>query len=185
MRFSSDRGFIPLEIACLRPFRRPKSRARFLKGFTLIELLLALAIISMLATFAYSYFGQTRMKARDARRQMDFKKINLAMEMCYADGDCAGVYRYPATAAGPNSVAQIDTDGNPIYITMPEDPKNTAPYQYTWTDNTSPFQHYCVYVKMELEDNTYLCASNKGVFKKTESGYAPSNSDCCGVNVAN
>lgn len=151
----------------------------------MIELLLALTIVIMLTAFAYAYLGQARMKARDARRQMDFKEINLAMELCYSDGACAGVYRYPQTVAGPDSLVQIDTDGNPVYIVMPRDPRNISPQQYTWIDNASSFQYYCLYVKMELEDNTYLCASNKGVFKKTEADYVPSNSDCCGVDVAN
>lgn len=169
----------------LKERQKSKTKKIFNKGFTLIELLLALTIVIMLTAFAFSYLGQARMKARDARRQTDFKEINLAMELCYNDPACAGIYRYPTTVAGPDTITQVDTDGSPVYIVVPKDLRNTAPHQYTWTANESPFQYYCLYVKMEVENDTYLCASNKGLFQKTESGYVPSNSDCCGVNAMN
>jgi len=153
------------------------------RGFTLIELLVVIAIIGLLASTVLVSLSPARAKARDAKRMSDINSISLAMEMCYDDATCAGTYRYPATTAGANTVSQIDTDRTPLYLIVPTDPLNISPQQYTWTANLFPFQYYCVYVKLEVEPNTWFCASNRGVTKKTLAGYTPSNTDCCGVNV--
>ena len=153
------------------------------KGFTLIELLVVIAIIGLLSSIVLVSMGPARKRARDARRMADLRQISSGMEMCYDDSACAGRERYIATTAGANTVTRIDTDGTPLYLVVPKDPLNTSPYQYTWTANASPYQYYCVYTKLEAEADTWFCASNKGVMKKTLAGYTPSNSDCCGVNV--
>jgi len=153
------------------------------KGFTLIELLVVIAIIGLLASIVLVSMGPARKKARDTRRMADLRQISTAMEMCYDDSACAGPERYITTTAGANKVTQIDTDGTPLYLVVPKDPLNTSPHQYTWTANASPYQYYCVYTKLEAEADTWFCASNKGVMKKTLAGYTPSNADCCGVNV--
>ena len=149
------------------------------KGFNLIELLVVIAVIGMLASIVLVSLGPVRKKGRDARRMSDIRQINLAMEMCYPDSACGGLERYLATTAGANTVTAIGT----YMPSVPKDPLDTSPQQYTWTDNASPYQYYCVYVKLEAEDDTWFCASNKGAMKKTLAGYTPSNSDCCGVNV--
>lgn len=153
------------------------------EGFTLIELLVVIAIIGLLASIVLVSLGPAREKARDAKRQSDIRQINLAMEMCYDDGACNVSEAYPDTTAGANSLTQIDTDGTPLLLTVPTDPKDTSPNQYTWTDGTT--NYYCVYTKLEAEGDTWFCASNKGVIKKTQAAYTPSNSDCCGVDVIN
>jgi len=154
------------------------------KGFTLIELLVVIAIIGLLSSIVLVSMGPARKKARDARRMADLRQISSGMEMCYDDSACgAGAERYITTTAGANTVTRIDTDGTPLYLVVPKDPLDTAPHRYTWTANASPYQYYCVYTKLEAEADTWFCASNKGVMKKTLAGYTPSNSDCCGVNV--
>lgn len=152
------------------------------KGFTLIELLVVIAVIGLLASIVLVSLGPAREKARDARRQSDIRQINLAMEMCYDDASCAGDEQYPNTAAGANSLANIDTDSSPLYLAVPTDPKDTDPYQYTWTDGTAQF--YCVYVQLEaIADTTYFCASQMGAKEKAYPTGAPSNDDCCGFDV--
>jgi len=149
-------------------------------GFTLIELLVVIAVIGLLASIVLVSLGPARMKARDSKRQSDLRQINLAMEMCYPDSACGtAAERYIATTAGADTVTAIGT----YMPTMPVDPKNTSPQQYTWTLNVSPYQYYCVYVKLEAETNTYICASNKGVLKKVYATSNPFNTDCCGVNL--
>ena len=153
------------------------------KGFTLIELLVVIAIIGLLASIVLVSVGPARQKARDAKRESDIRQINLAMEMCYDDSGCAGAERYVTVTAGANSVTAIGS-----YMptgAVPKDPTDTSPYQYTWLANASPYQYYCVYVKLEAETNTFFCGSNKGVFKKTEAAYTPSNVNCCGPDVTN
>lgn len=53
------------------------------KGFTLIELLVVIAIIGLLATIVMVSLNSARMKARDARKQADFKNISLALNLFY------------------------------------------------------------------------------------------------------
>ena len=53
------------------------------KGFTLIELLVVISIIGFLATASMVAFNSVRMKARDVRKQADFKNIQTALYMFY------------------------------------------------------------------------------------------------------
>lgn len=148
------------------------------KGFTLIELLVVIAIIAVLASVAFVVLGPARKRARDSRRKADFKQINTAMELCYNDNNCgAGTDKYINTAQGVNTLTSIGR----IITSMPFDPLNTTPYQYTWTEGTDAY--YCLYVKSESLADTWFCSSNKGVFSKTASTYTPSNPDCCGIDV--
>jgi len=154
------------------------NKKRGQKGFTLIELLVVIAVIGMLASIVLVSLGPVRKKGRDARRMSDIRQINLAMEMCYPDSACGGLERYLATNAGANTVTAIGT----YMPSVPKDPL-TPTQDYTWTANASPYQYYCVYVKLEDEDDTWFCASNKGVLKKTATSYTPSNDDCCGPDL--
>lgn len=143
------------------------------KGFTLIELLVVIAVIGMLAGIILVSFGPTRAKARDARRQSDLRQISTAMEMCYGDSNCGpGLDQYPSTGTG---ITKIDTDGDPLYL-------SPVSAEYNWTANAPSYKYYCVYVKLESEAN-WICASNKGLHKKTSAGYTPINTDCCGVDI--
>ena len=148
------------------------------KGFTLIELLVVIAVIGVLFSVAFVTLGPARKRARNSRRKADFKQINTAMEVCYNSNNCgAGADKYIDTDQGENTLTSI---GN-IITSIPLDPLNTGPYQYTWTEGTDAY--YCLYVKAELLTDTWFCSSNKGVFSKTASTYTPTNADCCGVDV--
>jgi len=154
------------------------------EGFTLIELLVVVAIIGLLASIILVSVGPARAKARDAKRQSDLKQINLAMEMCYSDASCGpGETKYPVHAAGANTWTKIDnSDGIPLFLTMPSDPTNSGSQVYTWVAGNE--QWYCIYTKLESVADTWFCASNKGMRQKTAvSPYVPISTDCCGVNV--
>ncbi len=147
------------------------------KGFTLIELLVVIAVIGVLSSVAFVALGPARKRTRDSRRKADFKQINTAMEICYNDSDCGnGDNKYPITIQG----VALTSIGNFI-TSMPLDPLNTAPYQYAWIDGTNSY--YCLYVKLESIDNTWLCSSNRGVFSKISTDYTPTNTDCCGPAI--
>jgi prepilin-type N-terminal cleavage/methylation domain-containing protein len=53
------------------------------KGFTLIELLVVISIIGFLATASVVMFNSARMKARDSKKQADFKNISTALQLYY------------------------------------------------------------------------------------------------------
>lgn len=64
------------------------------KGFTLIELLVVIAIIGVLASIVLASLNSARRKSRDARRIVDIKQIQLALEL-YFDGQGS---QYPAAS---------------------------------------------------------------------------------------
>lgn len=52
-------------------------------GFTLIELLVVISIIGLLATIVMISLNSARAKARDVRKQADFKQIATALTLFY------------------------------------------------------------------------------------------------------
>ncbi|KKW19584.1 MAG: hypothetical protein UY63_C0010G0018 [Parcubacteria group bacterium GW2011_GWA2_51_10] len=53
------------------------------RGFTLIELLVVIAIIGMLSSIVLASVNSARAKARDVRKQADFKSISTALAFYY------------------------------------------------------------------------------------------------------
>ncbi|MFA6897094.1 MAG: type II secretion system protein [Patescibacteria group bacterium] len=54
------------------------------KGFTLIELLVVISIIGVLSTIAMTSLNGAKVKARNARKQVDFNNIYNALNVFYA-----------------------------------------------------------------------------------------------------
>ncbi len=52
-------------------------------GFTMIELLVVIAIIGLISSVVMASLSSARKKSRDARRLMDMKQIQLALELYY------------------------------------------------------------------------------------------------------
>jgi len=134
------------------------------QGLTLIELLVVLAIVGLLiSVFMVSFFGKPKKQANDAKRTVDIQQILKAMDLCYDDSDCgAGDNQYISTTGGANAVTTIGT----YFPSVPTDPVDSPPYQYTWIDNSglSPVDKYCVYTKLEAPaTDTWIAASHKGI----------------------
>ena len=53
------------------------------KGFTVIELLVVVAIIGLLASVVLASLNSARAKARDARKQADFRAISTALQLYF------------------------------------------------------------------------------------------------------
>lgn len=51
----------------------------FITGFTLVELLVVIAVFAMLISLVIVSTGQSKEKARDARRESDIKQIQVAL----------------------------------------------------------------------------------------------------------
>ncbi|MFA4827098.1 MAG: type II secretion system protein [Candidatus Shapirobacteria bacterium] len=136
------------------------------KGFTLFELLVTMAIIGILAAVIGGSFGNAQKKGRDARRIEDMKNIQIAMEQYYSFNNSA----YPSWSAD----LVLGAGGQKVLEVWPIDPKNVAPYIYTWKNKSSA--SYCICALLEnitagnASDNDPVC-----VFANSSSYYCVKN----------
>lgn len=101
------------------PFRNLKFKIlnlKFSTGFTLIEILIVIAIIGILASFAFVSFINAQEKSLDKRRKTDVQALKQALLSAKLDD---GFYK--------NSLADVA----PKYIeSIPQDPKLAIDYIY-------------------------------------------------------
>lgn len=67
------------------------------KGFTLIELLTVISVIGMIASIAVTSFTTARIKARDARRVLEFDALQKAVELYYTENSAYPDFGHTAT----------------------------------------------------------------------------------------
>ena len=89
------------------------------KGFTLIELLVVVAIIGVLASVVLSSLGSARASSRDARREIDIKTIQTALEMYHLDNG-----HYPMTGWRKSIDSSWNSLSSLLGVTLPVDPIN-------------------------------------------------------------
>ncbi|MGD9129045.1 MAG: type II secretion system protein GspG [Candidatus Woesebacteria bacterium] len=104
-------------------------------GFTLIELVVVVGIIAFLAAFALVTFSNSGKKSRDSKRRVDLQTVRQALVMYRAD---AGTYPVVTCNSGLSACLLNYSAGGysmSSYISEPviDDPKNNAPYFYTYT----------------------------------------------------
>lgn len=122
-------------------------------GFTLVELLVAISIIGLLAVVTATSAGQISLRARNAQRTADLKKIQYALERYHSDQGF-----YPSDL-NIDSVASITNLAGTVYLApLPHDP----------TFNAGGSLHYC-----------YMAGKTKNnVDNEESSGGSGSNSTC-------
>ncbi|NCU28612.1 MAG: type II secretion system protein [Candidatus Moranbacteria bacterium] len=81
------------------------------KGFTLIELLVVIAIIGVLSSVVIGTLSGVKDKTRDAKRLMDIKQIQNALDLYYSDYG-----RYPYSNSDSPSCGGWDTTGDGIFL---------------------------------------------------------------------
>lgn len=104
------------------------------KGFTLIELLVVIAIIGMLSSVVLASLNSARAKARDARRQGDFRQLSTALALYY---DTNGTY---PVNSGSNEIDFFNNMAQALinsgYMTsIPRDP-GSGVYRYFFYSGT-------------------------------------------------
>jgi len=109
-------------------------------GFTLIELLVVIAIIGLLGTIVLTALGNTRLKARDAKRVSDIKEIKTGMDLFFSHGN-----GYPSETDFNNSYlnkTQLSCGNTPI-IQVTQDPLYPT-HEYTYETSVTTVSNGCV-----------------------------------------
>jgi general secretion pathway protein G len=112
-------------------------------GFTLLELLIVIVIIGILALLIIPNITSAPKKARDTQRKTDLKAIQKGLEEYFVSNNA-----YPVQASATVADAALTplTSSNPpILKSIPTDPKNASPFQYTYvSDGTTYTLHSCL-----------------------------------------
>lgn len=118
---------------------------RRLKGITLVELMIVLGVIAFLAVLVSSYLRTQTLKANDARRKAEIKRIAVAVEEYEKDNNC-----YPLS----NQVACTPGTGLRPYIDkIPCDVVTGASYLYEHEDDICP-SWYKIYADLDNEKDS-------------------------------
>ena len=95
-------------------------------GFTLLELLIVIVIIGILALLIIPNITSAPKKARDTKRKTDITTIRKGLEEYFVNNNS-----YPA------ALTALESGSAPIIKAVPTDPKNTAPFTYTYATASS------------------------------------------------
>lgn len=108
------------------------------KGFTLLELLIVIVIIGILAVLIIPNLAAGPARARDTQRKQDLRNIKTALEAYHVDN---GNY--------PQALDVLDDGSTPYMKTVPNDPKNSDPYVYSYVPDANPAVNYVLSAHLE------------------------------------
>jgi prepilin-type N-terminal cleavage/methylation domain-containing protein len=135
---------------------------KYKKGFTLLELLIVISIIGILVTVAAASYTSSQQKARNSRRMSDMKAVQNAAEQYYSAQTSPA---YP----DQNNLASFGT-----YLPQgyPTDPKNNAPFVYTYVNQSGDTTTYCACAELEPAGSSDAGNSADSVCSWANSGRA-------------
>ncbi len=115
------------------------------QGFTPIELLFVVLLIGILALTAVSFLNTSRERARDAKRLVDVRRIQTALEFYELEYDAYPVVDQPIVLGGAQAAKLCDQEAGGFvpaattcateFITLPKDPESGKAYRYIGAAN--------------------------------------------------
>lgn len=135
-------------------------------GFTLIELMVVISIIGILSGFIMANYIGVQQRARDAQRKSDLLNMRAALEIYRADQGA-----YPATLknCGPGNISfGFPAASNPCTTTymrqVPNDPKNTGQFIYTYSTSAPCDTGYCIIACLENVNDGQKDTTNNAAY---------------------
>ena len=134
---------------------------KFQKSFTLIELLVVAALISLISSLVFVGVQNTRVRARDAKREVELSQIRKALEFYYNINE-----KYPTTTDWVSLEDETNTEAvrvrnalKPNYISeIPKDPLYPqGEYSYKYIATTTDSYLLCA----KRERGLYYCFSSE------------------------
>jgi prepilin-type N-terminal cleavage/methylation domain-containing protein len=115
-------------------------------GYTMIELLVAATIIAILTVVGIVSFRSTNLRAHDGKRKGDLEQVRASLEL-YRSDTTASSGLYPITASFTSMTSTLRTNS---YISdpLPQDPKNTGSYVYSYSSTAGT--SYCTCALLEV-----------------------------------
>lgn len=141
------------------------------KGFTLIELLVVISIIGVLSSVVLVSLNNAKVRARDAVRKSDLRKISTALETYYHSGD--ETYIIPGTGYNGCSCGWFSYQGGiyvksiakgleeaGFFIKAPHDPSASSSNGWPQYMKYQCGRGFYVYAKLENPSVTDLATYN-------------------------
>lgn len=155
IRFSFQKGFIPLEVRHQKRLLMPS--IRLLTGFTTIELLVVIAIMALFLGIVLASLTTTKGKSRDARRKQDVDQIVRAVNLYYNQNGTL-----PRSTGFCNRISSVSSqafqlDISPTFIpSVPLDPtltNQTGDYLYYNIDSNTGKYNFCAIMENSSASN--------------------------------
>lgn len=126
------------------------------KGFTLLELLIVIVIIGILAVLIIPNLASGPARARDSQRKSDLRNIKTALEAYHTDNS-----NYP------QQLSDLTTGSTPYMKTVPNDPKNSGVYVYTYTPDANPAANYVLVAHLENKGDKDIKSGTTDTYEVT------------------
>ena len=134
-------------------------------GFTAIELLFVILFIGLLVLVSISFLNTSRRKARDAKRLVDIRRIQTALEFYKLEYSTYPVFDKPIILGGNNfiqicddtsgAIVDIQTQCQNVFMApVPKDPSTDKSYIYIGDKDGYT-------IGFETEDDTVLGGSRE------------------------